>query len=143
MASYRSKELVYDNAPGGSRRLVFRVSIGATGAVGTVRPSAGSGASSGQGNLATVTRVGTGIYRVALTETYYKTLGISADLLSPYDVTGATSQALFCQGSVIDATTNSYLIYVMNTSNVLSDPASGSQLVIEVRTISAVSPQTL
>lgn len=143
MAAYRSKELVYDNAPGGSRRLVFRVSIGATGAVGVVRPSAGASAANGAGNLVTVTRVATGVYRFALTETYYKTLGIEVSLMSPYDVTGAASQALFCQGSVIDATTNSYLVYVMNTSNTLSDPASGSQIVAEIRTISAVSPTTL
>lgn len=143
MAAYRQKMMIRDNAPGGSDRLVFRVAIGATGAVGVVRPSAGATAANGAGNLATVSRVATGVYRVALTETYYKTLGIASHLLSPYDVTGASSQAVFCQGSVIDATTNSYLIYTMNTSNTLVDPASGSQLVIEVRMINVVSPTTL
>lgn len=139
---YRRKQVVYDNMPEGQRE-VYSVAIGDTGAVGTVRPSAGSAAAAGAGSLSTVSRLNTGIYRLVFAQTYFKNAGTQVTLRSPYSLDGSTRQNLTVQATAYDATTNAVLVYVLNpTTGALADPASGSLLSVEQFWIESVSPAT-
>src|SRR5690349_2559688 len=121
---YRRKQLTYDNQPEGQRE-VYSFAIGATGAVGTVRPSRGTAATAGQGNLVTVSRLATGVYQLVFVQTYFKSNGMLAHLRSPFSTDGSTRQNLILQSTVFDATTNSVCVYVLDpTTGALADPSS-------------------
>lgn len=140
---YRRKQLVYDNQPEGQRE-VYSFAIGATGAVGTVRPSAGNSASSGQGNLVTVTRLATGVYQLVFAQNYFRSNGTIAHLRSPFSTDGSTRQNRTLQSSVFDSTTNSVCLFVLDpTTGALADPSSGSSITVEKFWIESVSPATL
>jgi hypothetical protein len=143
MASpYRNKWPSMDNIPG-SQREVYSVNIGAAGAVGNVRPSAGAGAVAGAGNLCTVARLATGVYQFTLTQNYYKVVGMDANVAVPFSTDGSTRAATFTIPSAYDLASNSFCVFVVNNSNALVDPTSGSQLFVEMIFIESVSPNTL
>lgn len=140
---YRRKQLTYDNQPEGQRE-VYSFGIGAAGAVTTVRPSAGNSATAGQGNLATISHLATGVYQVVFTQTYLKSNGAVAVLRSPFGTDGSTRQNLDVQVTLYDSASNSVCIFVQNNATgALTDPSSGSAITIEKFWIESVSPSTL
>lgn len=142
-APYRAVNLTRDNLAG-SQREVYSVAIGATGAVGNVRPSAGSGASAGQGNLCTISRLATGVYKFVPTQGYFKPVGLNAHLASPTSTDGSTRQDCFAQATVYDSDNSCFYVFtVKGSDNALANPSSGSKLIVEFYNIVDVSPATL
>lgn len=143
-SAYRRKQIVYDNMPEGQRE-VYTVQIGATGAVGTVRPSAGTLAVAGAGSLVTVSRLATGVYKFAFTQTYFKSVGSQVTLNVPFSTDGSTRANYTCQSTVRDATTNSICVFVTDNgaAGALVDPPSGSTLSLEKFWIESIAPATL
>lgn len=118
MANYRNKELMRSNvvAP---IIIAGRFAIGANGAVGNARPSAGAAATAGQGELFTVTQLATfdsgttkNAYQVTLTETYFQEVSKTVQYQYSFSTTTAPTEHYLAECSQFDTTTNSFVIFL-------------------------------
>ena len=156
MASpYRIKEMVSSNVPA-DIRIAGTFSLTTGGAPGAlVRPSAGSQAAAGQGNLFTVTQLGSyggltaaNVYQVTLTETYWKSVACDAQYQYPFSLALSTSGfTVDCFATPLDPTTNSFLIFLTTPAGVITSSLNATittgQIGFEVICVNTTSPNTL
>ncbi len=129
MANYRIKPLVSSNLPQGLE-IVGRFTLTTAGAVGTVRPSAGSAPSTGAGLLYTVTQLptaygggsGDNCYQVTLAEEYFKVVGTQATYSPAFSLTLGAVAMYDCQATQYDPTTKSFVIYVLTKGTIGGSP---------------------
>lgn len=138
--------------------VVGRFTLSTAGAVGTLRPSAGSAPSAGAGSGYTVTQLATAFggasgdncYRVVIPE-QYKVVGAVATYSPAYSLTTADTVPLYhAQASTYDAATNSFVItvYTVGTPSgaaaapVRTNALATGSIVFRVSVITTVSPAT-
>lgn len=153
MAEYRDKKPVLSTV-GSDQRVVGRFAVtGAT--VGACRPSAGSTAANGAGNVFTVSvpTAGSALFQVTLAEGYYLPIGAGPEINVPFNTSATSVPAVNAYASVVDSTSNSFLIYVVNSSGTVLTGAttptaaaglpSGTFISFELVSKQSVSPASL
>lgn len=157
MASpYRNKWFPESNVPRDTRISGEFGITASTGAPTTlVRPSAGSGATAGQGNLFTVTQLSTynsgtnaAAYQITFTENYLKHVFTDAGVSFPFSLTTpATGQQTTAVSiSQYDATTNSIVLVLSNgTTGTMLQGATvpACNVMFEACFINTTSPNSL
>lgn len=97
-----------------------QINIGASGAVSSITGP----------TIASVTHVSTGIYKINLQDRYNGLIGVMTNMTSPtVGLSGISSVELAnAQSAAVQTATPSVTIQTLNSSGVLTDPASGSQI---------------
>lgn len=134
-----------------------RFTLGTNGAVGTVRPSAGANPAAGAGNLYAVAQLATfasktnaNAYQITFTENYFANVSQIASYQAAFSATAAPTNYLTAQCTQYDATTNSFVVYLVDEGTIggaaagpdIAEAVAVGEIYFRAEFINTVSPQT-